>query len=149
MTRRHALAAALALAAAACGDAREEARAELTRLADGMIAHAARFGRYPDTLDAARAADAGNLPFRAEHGVEVRLLQSGRGGYQAVATRRSWVCFLAAGPGDRGRMECAPVGSSTRAASAAAGRPVDPLPGVLHSPPVTAAADSDSASAAR
>jgi hypothetical protein len=149
VTRIHRLSLALALAAAACRDAREDARTELTRLANGMTAHAARFGRYPDTLDAARAADAGNLPFRAEHGVEVRLLQSGRSGYQAVATRRSWVCFMAVGPGDQGRMECAPVSSSTRAANAAAGRPVDPLPGVLHSPPVTAVADSDSAAAAR
>ncbi|HET7462325.1 MAG TPA: hypothetical protein VFJ82_13815 [Longimicrobium sp.] len=146
MTRIHrvTLALALALAAAACRDAREDARTELTRLATEMNAHAARYGRFPDTLDAARPADAGNLPFRAEHGVEVRLLQTGRSGYQAVGTRRSWVCFMAMGPGDQGRMECAPVSSATRAANAAAGRPVDPLPGVLHSPPVPPA-DSDSA----
>lgn len=137
--RRAALALALMAAAGACRDAREDVRTELTRLVDQMNAHAARYGRFPDTLDAARPADAGNLPFRAEHGVEVRLLQSGRSGYQAVGTRRSWVCFMAMGPGDQGRMECAPVGSGTRADAAAAGRPLDPLPGVLHSPPVTPA----------
>ena len=137
----------IALAAAACGDAREDARTELTRLGDAMTAHAARYGRYPDMLDAARPADASNLPFKTEHGVEVRLLQSGRGGWQAAATRRSWVCIMAVGPDGRGRMECAPVGSATRAANLAAGLPVDPLPGVLHSPPV-ATADSDSTAAA-
>jgi len=148
MTRFHRIAAVLALAAvAACRDAREDARSELTRLANEMNAHAARYGRFPDTLDAARPADAGNLPFRAGHGVEVRLLQSGRSGYQAVGTRRNWVCFMAMGPGDQGRMECAPVGSSTHAAHVAEGLPEQPNAGVLHSPPVTRA-DSDSAAAA-
>ncbi|HET7234669.1 MAG TPA: hypothetical protein VFJ16_31945 [Longimicrobium sp.] len=149
MNRRFsALPAILIAAAAACRDAREDARTELTRLGNAMTAHAARFGRYPEVLDATRPADASNLPFRAEHGVEVRLLQSGPSGWQAGATRRSWVCIMAVGPGDRRRMECAPVGSATRAANAAAGLPVDPPPGVLHSPPVTPA-DSDSTAAAR
>jgi len=152
MRRRRRLAAhaliASAFLAAGCGDAREDARTELTRLADAMTAHAARFGRYPDTVDAARPADAANLPFTAGHGVELRLLQSGTSGFQAVATRRKWVCWLAVGPDRRGRMECAPVGSASRAASVAAGLPTDPPPTVLHSPPV-AAADSDSAAAVR
>jgi len=52
------------------------------------------------------------------------------------------------GPGGQGRMECAPVGSATRAASIAEGQPVDPPPTVLHSPSV-ARADPDSAAAAR
>lgn len=133
---------------AGCGDAREDARTELTRLGDAMTAHAGRYGRYPETVDAGRAADARNLPFTAERGVELRLLQSGRHGYQAVATRRKWVCWLAVGPGDRGRMECAPVGSASRAASVAAGLPIEPPATVLHSPAVTRA-DSDSVAAAR
>ncbi|HEX9939225.1 MAG TPA: hypothetical protein VGB15_18930 [Longimicrobium sp.] len=150
-TRRlaaHALIAAAALLTAGCGDAREDARTELTRLGDAMTAHAARFGRYPDTVDAARPADAANLPFTAERGVELRLLQSGTSGYQAIATRRKWVCWMAVGPDKRGRMECAPVNSASRAASVAAGLPTDPPATVLHSPPV-ARADSDSATAVR
>jgi hypothetical protein len=147
VTRRFAAIAAALLTVAACRDARQDARVELTRLGSAMTAHTARFGRYPDTLDAARPADAANLPFNAEHGVELRLLQSSRDGYQAVAVRGSWTCFMAVGPGDQGRMECAPVGSASRAAAAAAGRPLEPPPGVLHSPAVTRA-DSDSAAAA-
>ncbi len=143
----HVLLAAAALLAG-CRDAREDARTELTRLGDAMTAHAGRYGRYPETVDAARPADARNLPFTAERGVELRLLQSGRHGYQAVATRRKWVCWLVVGPGDRGRMECAPVGSATRAASVAAGLPIEPPTTVLHSPAITRA-DSDSVAAAR
>ncbi|HYH81802.1 MAG TPA: hypothetical protein VEX86_18490 [Longimicrobium sp.] len=131
-----------------CRDAREDARTELTRLHEAMTQHSTRYGRYPETVDAGRRTDATNLAFTAENGVELRLLQSGREGYQAVATRKSWVCWMAMGPGDQGRMECAPVGSATRAASMADGLPVDPLPGVLHSPAVPRA-DSDSAAVAR
>ncbi|HEU4559716.1 MAG TPA: hypothetical protein VFS20_17820 [Longimicrobium sp.] len=144
----HALVAAAGLLAAGCGNPREDARTELTRLGDAMTAHASRYGRYPETVDAARPADARNLPFTAERGVELRLLQSGRGGYQAVATRRKWVCWMMAGAGGGERMECAPVGSATRAASIAAGLPIEPPPTVLHSPALTRA-DSDSAVAVR
>lgn len=69
------------LVLAGCRDAREDVRTELTRLVDAMTAHAARYGRYPETVDGARPTDASNLAFEARHGVEVRLLQSGRDGY--------------------------------------------------------------------
>jgi hypothetical protein len=146
VTRRFALAAAALISLAACRDARQDARTELERLGGLMTTHAARFGRYPETIDAARPASASNLPFKAEHGVDLRLLQSSREAYQAVAVRKSWTCFMIVGAGNQGRMECAPVGNGSRAAAAASGSPLEPLPGVLHSPAVTRA-DSDSAAA--
>jgi len=147
VTRRFAAIVAVLLTASACRDARQDARAELERLGTLMTAHAARFSQYPHTLDAARPEDATNLPFNAGHGVELRLLQSSRQGYQAVAVRKSWACFMAVGPGGQGRLECAPVSGASRAAAAAAGSPLAPPPTVLHSPTV-ARADSDSAAAA-
>jgi len=46
-----------------CRDARNDARAELTRLGAAMTRYAAQHGRYPETVDGARPSDATNLAF--------------------------------------------------------------------------------------
>ncbi|HEX8905281.1 MAG TPA: hypothetical protein VF771_10590 [Longimicrobiaceae bacterium] len=104
--------AALAVMLAACSNPRADAVAELTRLRAEMDAHAGRYGRYPQTLNAGQPATAANLPHRPPRGVTLYLLASDAGGYQAVATRRPWSCWNAVVRGKPGRVECTPNATS-------------------------------------
>ena len=127
---------ALALVAvlAGCGDAREDARNELRRLHGEVQQHAARFGRYPDTIDAARPAGPTNLPHTAAKGIRVRLVHAGADGFQALAVSAPWICSLNVDAKKAERMRCTPLNQTDGAAADSA-----PPAGILHTRP---AADS-------
>ena len=103
---------AVTLAAAACGNPREDARNELQRLATAMDAHAGRYGRYPEAIDPRRPASAANLPHAAEKGVRLRLVHSGVDAFQALARQGPWICSLNVAARRAGRVECTPLSSS-------------------------------------
>lgn len=136
---------ALAVLLGACGNPRNDAVAELNRLHEAMQRHAARHGRFPQTIDHARPASATNLPHAPRRGVSLSLLRATADGYQARARRKSWICYLRVAPGQPARPDCAPVSPSLRDApedttSQAAGG----FEGVL---PLPAAPRADSAPA--
>jgi hypothetical protein len=125
--------AAMAFALGACANPREEAREELGRLRAAMEQHAARYGAYPQTIDAARPASATNLPHRPQEGVTVELVHAGADGFQALARRPPWVCTMGVDARHAQRLECAPL--TSQAPPAAPGsRAANPLDSVLHSP---------------
>lgn len=102
----------LAIALAGCANPREEARDELRALRVALEQHAREYGRYPDTIDAARPANATNLPHQPRSGVTVELVHAGADGLQALARRRPWVCSMNVDAKRAERLECAPLTSS-------------------------------------
>ncbi|HKP74469.1 MAG TPA: hypothetical protein VJT67_02950 [Longimicrobiaceae bacterium] len=128
--------AALALLAAGCANPREDARGELRRLRTALDQHAAKFGRYPQTLEPSQPESAGNLPHRAEKGVTLRLVHAGADGIQALGKRGQWVCSLNVDAQRRERLRCAPLTGD------AANRPLEPagdVPSVVGRRDTTAA----------
>jgi len=97
-----------ALLVAGCSDARTEAAEELVRLDDAMQRHSARYGRFPDTLDASRPLSAANLPYRPEHELTLSLQSTGTG-YRAAARRKSWYCWTSVGPDRKSPPDCYPM----------------------------------------
>jgi hypothetical protein len=94
----------------ACSDPRHEAVMELRRLEEAMQRHSARYGRYPETLDVQRQADATNLPHAAEGEVELRLLGGGHDRYSATARSGIWICGMSVSPAGSAPPECTPAG---------------------------------------
>jgi uncharacterized lipoprotein NlpE involved in copper resistance len=118
--------AAAALALGGCGNPREDARAELRQLRVALEQHAKQYGRYPDTVDAARPASATNLPHQPRSGVTVELVHAGADGFQALARRAPWTCTMNVDARHVERLECAPLTSSAPAPDSAA-RPPSPI----------------------
>jgi hypothetical protein len=115
---RIALFSLILMLAAACGDARSEAAGELVRLHSAIEAHAAEYGRIPETLDPARGASPANLPFRTSHGVEVRLQGVAAERYTAVARQGSWLCWSTATRGEPARPDCYPNSNPVQSGAA-------------------------------
>jgi len=136
-SRRRSLVASFAAAAvllAACGNPREDARAELRRLRTALEQHAAQHGRYPETVDAVKPDSPTNLRYEARDGGSVRLVHAGADGIQALARRGPWICAMNVDARHGERVECTPLSSSSSDAPAPAGRTANPLDSVLHSP---------------
>lgn len=139
---------ALPLLIGGCGDARNDAAAELLRLDQAMRQHATEYKQYPTTLDLTRPASASNLPHRSERGVELRLLGATGDEYHATAQRGRWGCWMSVGPRRLPRPDCSPSGSPG-GNSAAASAPSDvPSTGTVL-PALTTPAAADSGSAPR
>lgn len=116
---------------AACGNPREDARNELHRLRGAVDQHRARFGRYPEAIDASRPADAANLAYTSQEGVAVRLVHAGDDGIRALAQRAPWICTLSVDPRRGERIECTPVSASAGNVNDTPGDAPNPLDSVL------------------
>jgi len=126
--------AAAAVLLAACGNPREDARAELQRLRTALEQHATQHGRYPETLDPVKPDSPTNLRYRARDGGSVRLVHAGADGIQALARRGPWICTLSVDTLHGERVECTPLSSSSADAPAPAGNAATPLDSMLHAP---------------
>jgi hypothetical protein len=131
MSMRVCTLAAAVVALAGCGNPREDARGELRRLRAALEEHATEYGRYPDTIDAARPASATNLPLEPRRGVSVELVHAGADGFQALARRRPWVCSMNVDARHAERLKCAPLTSSAPDGPA----PSRPPPSVIETRP--------------
>ncbi|MFL5382764.1 MAG: hypothetical protein ACJ8GN_09650 [Longimicrobiaceae bacterium] len=132
MTRHPILAVAVAVLLGACANPREEARGELRKLRTALDEHRARYGRYPETVDARRPASAANLPLQPREGVSVELVHAGAGGIQALARRRPWICTMNVDARGAERLACATL-TNTDAPPAQPGG-ASPLDSMLHAP---------------
>lgn len=140
LRRRFLVSFAALVALAACGNSREDARNELHRLRGALDEHRTRFGRFPETIDAARPADAANLAYTPKAGVAVRLVHAGDDGIRAMAQRAPWICTLSVDPRRGERIECTPVSASAGNVNDTPGDAPNPLDSVLR--PGSPAADS-------
>ena len=127
--RRICTLAAVAVALGGCSNPREEARTELRELRVALEQHAKAYGRYPDTVDAARPASATNLPHSPKRGVSVELVHAGAEGFQALARRAPWICTMNVDARHVEKLRCAPLSNSapTVPASDSAARSASPL----------------------
>jgi hypothetical protein len=132
MIRYPVFAVGIAMLVGACANPREEARGELRKLRTAVEQHAARYGRYPETIDPRRPASAANLSFQARKGVSLELVHAGTDGIQALARRRPWICTMNVDARGAERMRCATL-SNADAPPASGGR-ANPLDSMLHAP---------------